>query len=252
MPRTLANRYDTAFWVRKCNEVLSDMEKMGEIPRTKMTDGLILTINKGSYKIPNFMSKVLNIYDNEGTLLPFTREGLWLEIDKTKIVSSTVKASLQYLEPTDGSQLLFQLISGFVPDATKKYFVLAIGGPNKGRCIPVESIVKSTITNFIETRMERSFDYPDTAQNYTIYEHGYYIEYATKFMSVLDATTSIVGDDDIPEVIEAGMRYYGELQTEEEGEFVNRTFQEYSRKIKDWYKRHQREARLTSRYMPRF
>lgn len=252
MPRTIANRYDQGFWLRKANEVLSDMEKIGEIPRTKMTDGLVLEDGVTSYKIKNFMSKILNIYDNEGSLLPFSREGLWLEFVSSSVVGSTLIVDSLYVDQNDTSQLISNLVPGFIPDSSKKYFVLATGGPNTGRCIPVQKISISSITGYLETRLYRDFLYKDSGANYSIYEHAYYIEYASKFTNALDVTTAIVEDEDIPEVLEAGLRYYGELQTEEEGEFVNRSFQEYKRKIKDWYKRHQREANLTSRYMPGF
>lgn len=248
LPRTLSSRFSSEFWIRKANEVLMDMEQMGEIPRTKCTEGIIINEGLNSYRIPEYMSKVLNVYDKDEQLLRFKQEGLWLnlpDLDASELIDSSL---VSLLVLPDKRTFTFDL----KPLDTEAKYVLqhiSASGVVKGVYLVDRLISSTNITGSLEKTIDLTIEDTDS---FDLYKNPALIEFTRFFNSITDIACEVIDDMDIPPVIEAGLRYYAELQTEEEGEFTNRTYQAYKIKLKDWYRRQHREMRLKPRHMPRF
>ena len=246
LPRVLGRRYAEPFWVNAANKVLMDIEQKMELPRIKEEFGLILKERVTNYKIPSYVKKILGVYrvGNPNTNykldeVGFTIRGQMIEIpsgfnvlDESLVDNAVIKA---------GSDQLTILSDDFI-DGIEHRLLYYKDGENAGFTSMIQRYdhqVGVTPENIAYLKRPLPFDVL-AAENVSIHSNFLIVEYVTGFGKIADLVCDIVPDEDVQRVLEEGLRYYGETQTDEESEFAMRWERQYDKAMRQYMNRRSR------------
>lgn len=264
LPAAIANRYSPDFWIRKANQVLRELEMIGEIPRVKEKQPFALLEGFLNYKLPSHVNKVLGVTferdDGSSVVIDWQRRGQYVTL--LNDFSESDYSILQYngtveagINPSPNKRTFIARPSEFdynAQDNKRPFHILFLSGRNANQAMRVSHVVDNG-SDEQTVILERDLLYPISGDDtYEVYEGDFLMDYVRPFSSYTEMACSIVEDEDIFMVVEAGLRYHAELQTDEEGEFALISKREYDRLTKKWFNRHQREFKNKRRYMPRF
>ena len=95
----------------------------------------------------------------------------------------------------------------------------------------IDSSWAEVFNNYAYLKRPLPFE-PLTGETFSVHEAYLVVDYVRGFDRVKDLVCDIVEDDDVQRVLEEGMRYYGELQVDEESEYAIRWSQQYRKALR--------------------
>lgn len=239
LPRVLSSRYAEPFWINAANKVLLDIEQKQELPRVKEEFGLVLQDRITNYPIPSYVKKVLGVYKagspniNQREELNWSIRGGYLQIDSGFVFNETPLVENAIVK-TGSTQI--QILSDELVDELEHRLVVYIDGENAGYTSVIQRYDYQTGVppeNIAHLKRPLPFA-PLVGELINIHEAYLVVEYVKGFNRVVDLVCDIVDDEDVQRVIEEGLRYYGELQVDEESEYAIRWSQQYRRALKSY------------------
>jgi hypothetical protein len=247
LPKVLGRRYSEPFWVNAANKVLLDIEQRRELPRVKEEFGLILKEKITNYKIPDYVKKVLGLY-----LIGHPNTNYRLDEEDWTIRG-------QVIEIPDGFNVKNETLHENLVIAVSGDMTIVVTGQITGVDNYLVSVKTATDTELIgKTSMIQTSSYDDINDQTTLYlkrpliseiqvgdtidinQYFLNIEYVKGFTRVKDLVCDIINDEDVQRVLEEGMRYFGEIQTDEESQFAMRWERQYEKAIKQYLNRRTR------------
>lgn len=209
LPRALAHRFDSSFWVTNANKVLQDLELKGDIPRVK--DTYYLPIEEGvcSYKLPSFVKKVLRVIPNEFVTGFSLRQNRIIMDVADVLVGYSGSASVS---PTANPEIMeIGLTGGKQATPLYKELVL-VAQTDDQRNYAIQKLMAGTEETAIgdtrPVRLFKEYEAPSGPSNFLITDLVVPIEYVKAFEQAEDMLEDILEDTDIHRVLQEGLWYF--------------------------------------------
>jgi len=245
LPRVLAARYNLAtFWPQAANDVLLDIELKCELPRVKWDFCLPLFEKQLTYQIPEEVKKILGVYkpidgfqlvDYRKTI-EWQRRGNQLEIREGSLPVNMATLLGATVTATSGNDVSFADPATTVQ--LENYCVKVSTDTTVGLNCQIVAKQASAAGTTTITPKRPWLTMPLAADTLSFYQYFLVVEYVKGFARITDPVAAIVDDDeDLLRVLRSGMRYYGELQSDEDGELTQTTFADYQKILKAYVNR---------------
>ncbi len=243
LPRVLSKRYSEKFWVNAANKVLNDIEKKMRLPRVTEEFGLVLEKDITNYPIPNYVKKVLGVYKvghpntsrGRANEVKWETRGKMIQVDDIFDAKDEITLENGLIE---AGATKFKLLSNDASDSHKNLLIVCNDGDNEGYTSMIQKVSEGTPGSYV---LKRPLPFePLAGELFNIHECFLIVEYIKGFEKVKDLVCDIVDDEDLLIVVENGLRYYGELQTDEESEYAIRWSNQYRTSLKSYVNFHTR------------
>lgn len=241
LPRALAHRFDSTFWVNNANKVLQDLEMKGDIPRVKDTFYLLVEEGVCSYKLPSFVKKVLNVLENPYTSeYSLQQDRIILDIAETDLGATTIPVTFQSVN----NELIGIEFYILEKEATPLFKDLVLVESITGKSFDIQKLnVGEEVVPVGETRFVRvSTDVIDINEGLVLTNSVVPIEYTKSFQQAEDMLSDILEDTDIHQVLAEGLWYYALKRVDPDGTESGAATQRgsYELEKRSWFNRRTR------------
>lgn len=268
LPRVLSVRYSQEFWIQRANDILLDMEQMGDVPRTKEFHFIPFDGDLYEVDIPDHAHKVLNVWVNK-TQKDYIQRGRRIEFRlpvlntepaviyghigvETGVDTSQKDKRRGWSNAYSGPVVTPNNPADLITDSMQDMAILFRGGATTSSSNDGKSAIIRKWTDG-DAQTDRAFKVDIEAGDEFIASLNYVvIEYTSAFHKTANIETEqIFEDPGVERVLREGLRYYGELQTDEESEFVIKWSRQYKSAISRWFAQNSRNVMQTrGRYQP--
>ena len=248
LPRVLSVRYSQEFWIRIANKVLLDLEQKGDIPRTKEFHFIPVDGNVYEIDIPDQAHKVLGVWINSRPL-DYIQRGRRIELETPvmNIEPAVIYANVGPNQGSGGDESQKNKRRGWSNAYTGSPSII-ISTSMEGMAIAFKGGVNQSSGNEGRSAIVRKWEVGNTeldrlfkvdilaGDEFTASFNYIVLEYTSAFYKNSNIETEQIFEDPaIEQVLCDGLRYYGELQSDEESEFSMKWSRQYDKSVNRWF-----------------